>query len=275
MKKVNLILLKKLRQTTWISFEMCKQALLANDNDFEKSLQWLKVQGITKGIKKAERVSNQGVYQALSQGNKAVLLSLTCETDFVAKNHQFLDFFHKLGKFVFKQNILDSVQLLQKHWKDGSVGEAILELSGLLGEKITLKECFVVQKDSNQVFATYNHSNNQICSLLVLNKDTPIKEDLAMHVVAFEPRFIALTDIPQSVIDQEKQVVLEQVAKTISPNKPTVIREKMIAGKLHKTLQDICLLEQKFVKIPQQTVKSVLVAQNLQIEKMYIRKIGG
>ena len=275
MKKVNLTLLKKLRETTWVSFALCKQALLAVDNDFEKALAWLKKQGIAKGMKKTTRQSNEGVCQVFIEDNRAVLLALGCETDFVAKNQQFLDFFKQLGDFLLSQNVSQPNQVLSLSWKGETVENTILHLSGLLGEKISLKKYLFWEKKSNQAFSCYNHNNNQICSLLLLNKGLVDQEDLAMHVVALEPRFISLKDVDQSFIDQEKQIIVEQVNKHFDADKPLFIKEKMIAGKLKKHLQEICLLEQKFVKNPQQSVGDFLDQFGVVVEKMYTFKVGG
>ena len=251
---------------------MCKQALLAVDNDFEKAVSWLKVKGIAKGMQKASRHSGEGVCQVFTAGNSAVLLLLNCETDFVAKNQQFLTFFAQLGTLLVTSGVGTLEEVKQLEWKGTTVEKAILELSGLLGEKIVLKEYFLWQKTAQQTFACYNHSNNQICSLLLLNKEFAFKEDLAMHAVALQPRFISREDVSSTFLAKERDIIVEQVSKTFDPNKPLAIKERMISGKLEKSLKDVCLLEQKFVKDGQQTVGTFLQKHGVNVEKMHIFK---
>ena len=225
-------------------------------------------------MKKSSRQSEEGVCQVFLSGDKAILLSLSCETDFVAKNKQFLNFFVKLGQFILNQDKSTIDEVLRLQLDNETIENQILQLSGLLGEKIVIKDFLALKKSSDQAFACYNHNNNRICSLLLLSSDVNFKEDLAMHAVAFEPQFISLKDVSQEFIKKERDIIVEQVNKEFGTSKSLEIRKRMINGRLEKFLKEICLLEQKFIRDAQQTVSNLLEKNQTVVQQMYIFKAG-
>lgn len=255
-------LVKELREKTGAGMMDCKKALEACDGDLEKSFDWLREKGIAKAAKKADRIAAEGLTAFVVEGNSAAIVEVNSETDFVAKNTEFQELVNDIAKLIVTSKPTD-VEATLKLVVDGKDLETVIaEKSGKIGEKLSLRRFVVMEKNDNEVFGAYSHMGGKMSALVkVANSDETKARDVAMHVAASAPQFIDRTAIPAETIDHELSVLkaqaMEENANSTKP-KPENIIEKMVDGRLNKNLKEICLVDQEFIKDPDQTVAKYL-----------------
>ena len=237
--------IKKLRSITSCGLSDCRNALIESEGDFDKAVQILRKKGLKVADKRSGNATNQGFMEAISQGGEGVIVSLSCETDFVARTDVFRNFVSKLAKIALEKHIKNLDELNNLEVDNVSVSTHILDLISKLGENIKLgydvlageKVCF------------YNHYTGNLSVLVSLNNVGSCKNidevgrNVAMHICALNPISVDRTSVSESVIAAEKEVVLEQSSSA----KNDLVKEKMVAGKLDKFFKENVLLEQKFV----------------------------
>ena len=255
-------LVKELREKTGAGMMDCKKALEACDGDLEKSFDWLREKGIAKAAKKADRIAAEGLTAFVVEGNAAAVVEVNSETDFVAKNAEFQELVQLVAKTVASANPadLDAALALDVEGKD--LATVIAEKSGKIGEKLSFRRFVVLTKTDDEVFGAYSHMGGKMSALVKLAASTEEKaRDVAMHVAASAPQYIDRTAIPAEVLDRELSVLkaqaLEENANSAKP-KPENIIERMVQGRLNKNLEEICLVDQKFIKDPDLTVAKYL-----------------
>lgn len=255
-------LVKELREKTGAGMMDCKKALEACDGDLEKSFDWLREKGIAKAAKKADRIAAEGLTAFVVEGNAAAIVEVNSETDFVAKNAEFQELVQLVAKTVVTNNPadLDAALALDVEGKD--LATVIAEKSGKIGEKLSFRRFTVLTKEDSEVFGAYSHMGGKMSALVKLGDSTEEKaKDIAMHVAASAPQYIDRTAIPAEVLDRELSVLkaqaLEENANSAKP-KPENIVEKMVQGRLNKNLKEMCLVDQEFIKDPDQTVAKYL-----------------
>lgn len=255
-------LVKELREKTGAGMMDCKKALEACNGDIEASFDWLREKGIAKAAKKADRIAAEGLTAFVVDGNKAVLVEVNSETDFVAKNSEFQELVKLVGATVVANNPadLDAALALDVDGKD--LATVIAEKSGKIGEKLSFRRYTVLEKADDEVFGAYSHMGGKMTALVKLANATDEKaKDIAMHVAASAPQYIDRTAIPAEVLDRELAVLkaqaMEENAKAAKP-KPENIVEKMVQGRLNKNLKEMCLVDQEFIKDPDLTVAKYL-----------------
>lgn len=254
MKKVDLKTIKLLRDITSAGIGDCKKALEECDGDVEKAVEKLRIIGLTKAGKKSDRAALEGLISMYLTGDYGTLVELNCETDFVARNDKFIELASNLALLSCKERCtsIDDLQDI-KYGEIGTVREAIIETSSVLGEKLQLnKICYVEAK--NGVVAGYVHGAHnlgKIGSLVVLESLADkvqleaIGRQVAMHVVAMKPQSLSVNDLDEEKINNELSIITEQVK---SLNKPAEIMKKIIDGRMDKYYEEVVLLEQKFIK---------------------------
>lgn len=263
-------LIKKLRERTNAGLNDCKKALEANDCDLDKACDWLREQGITKSAKKADRIAAEGLAEVKANGNEAVILEVNCETDFVAKGEKF----HKLVSDI-RDNLIAN--------KPTDVVSATSNMTALfadatvaMGEKLSLRRFEIVNKNDNECFGTYIHMGGKIAVLVVLNKKDPeLAENIAMHIAANNPTYICPHCVPKNVIEDEKKIALEAAKgdeKLMS--KPQAIIEKIIEGKVNKTLSEVILHEQAYLLDDSKKVSQVLKEKDAAVIKFVRYQVG-
>lgn len=242
-------LVKKLREMTGAGIMDCKKALEASAGNIDKALSVLRDKGIAQATKREGREAKEGLVGLKVQGQIGALVELNCETDFVARTDDFKNMLEKLKEKTFS--------IGESAVTDAAVSDAILGLSGKLGEKVQCRRAGRLDA-ANGVLGSYLHSNNKIGVLVAL--EVPQNEvavqcarDLAMQIAASRAQFISSRDIPAELIEREKQFFLEDVK-----NKPANIQEKIAQGKLEKWFAEICLLDQIFIKNEDQKVSQYL-----------------
>ena len=270
-------MVKQLRDKTEAGMMDCKKALVETDGDMEKAVVWLRERGIAKAGKKAGRVAAEGLCSVVSSSNKAVVYELNSETDFVAKNEKFIALVDRVGQIILNSNATNTEEALKVVDGGQDLNTIILEASGVIGEKISLRRVTVVNKADDELFGTYKHMGGSIVSCVVVaNGDETIAKDIAMHVAAQSPKYVTKEDIPADELAKEREIILHQAInenkESAKPKPEQIIIDKIVPGRLEKELKEICLLSQPFVKNPDVTVAQYLGKASV---KTFVRlKVG-
>ncbi|MGP4075628.1 translation elongation factor Ts [Halobacillus sp. K22] len=253
---VNAKMVKELREKTGAGMMDCKKALTETDGNMEEAMAWLREKGISKAQKKADRVAAEGAAAIEISGNTAVLFEVNCETDFVTKNDQFKKLLQELGQHLVNQKPATVEEALEQklHGEGEVLSSYITDVVAKIGEKISLRRFSIQEKTDNDAFGAYLHMGGNIGVLTVLegSTDEAAAKDVAMHIAAVNPRYVSTDAIPEEEINSEREMLKTQA---LNEGKPENIVEKMVEGRLNKFFQEICLLEQDFVKDPDQKVK--------------------
>src|SRR5699024_11185508 len=249
-------LVKELRETTGAGMMDCKKALQESDGDMDKAIEFLREKGMAKAAKKADRIAAEGLAHIEVDGNTAVLLEVNCETDFVTKNDQFKELLSELGKHIVKQKPETVEEALNQelHGDGDTVEKYINATVGKIGEKISLRRFSLMYKTDNDAFGAYLHMCGSIGVLALLEgtTDEELAKDIAMHAATVSPRYVSRDEVPEQEVNSERELLKTQA---LNEGKPEHIVEKMVEGRLSKFFEEICLLEQNFVKDPDQKVE--------------------
>lgn len=279
MATITASMVKELREKTSAGMMDCKKALTASEGDMEKAVVWLREHGIAKAQKKAGAVAAEGLCSFAQNGNKVVAFELNSQTDFVAQNQKFIDLLDEVGTVLAASNATNTEEALQVVSNGKTLETIILEASGVIGEKISLRRVTVLSKNDNQVFGLYKHMGGKIVAISLLNgNDEAVAKDVAMHVAANAPKFVKKDDISEDVIAKEREVILttalNENAQAAKPKPENIIAEKIVPGRLDKELKAICLLSQPFVKNPDQTVEEYVAASKSTVETFIRLEVG-
>ena len=261
--------IKSLRETTGAGFLDCKKALEENNNEIEKSIDFLRKKGLAKAIKKSSREANEGAIGVFMDEKIATILEINTETDFAAKNAIFLDFVNEIGKHAL--NVNDSLNLTLEGFLDQSIGgnkisAYFTDMISKIGENIVLRRLSYIHKNSNSEFYSYTHNAyktniGKICVLLkaeVKNNNESTKQfgkNLCMHIAASKPLALDIDKLDLSLIEKEKEV---QLATIKSSGKPENIIEKILEGKMKKYFSEVTLLNQPYIFDTDKKVKKVV-----------------
>ncbi|MFQ6862107.1 MAG: translation elongation factor Ts [Beduini sp.] len=255
---ISAALVKELREKTGAGMMDCKKALETCEGDIEKAFDWLREKGIAKAAKKADRIAAEGLTAFVIDGDKAALVEVNSETDFVAKNKEFQDLVALCADLMVKNAPADLDAALKIDVDGKPLEIVIAEASGKIGEKLSLRRFAVMNKNSDEVFGAYSHMGGKMSAIVKINgANEEVAKDVAMHVAAQSPKYIDRTAIPTEELAHEREVLLAQAleenAQAAKP-KPENIIEKMVEGRLNKNLKDICLVDQEFIKNPDVTI---------------------
>ena len=261
MANITAQMVKDLREKTSAGMLDCKKALTATDGDMEAAVTWLREKGIAKAVKKEGAIAAEGLCSYAIKGNKAVVFELNSQTDFVAQNAKFVDLLNKVGEIIVNSDATCTECALKVEAEGKDLNTIILEASGVIGEKISLRRVTVLEKTDAQVFGAYKHAGGRIVVVAVLDgNDEVVAKDVAMHVAAMGPRYVSKDDIPAEEVAKEREIILatalNENATSPKPKPEQIIADKIVPGRLEKSLKEICLLSQQFVKNPDQTVEA-------------------
>ncbi|WP_141603443.1 translation elongation factor Ts [Terrilactibacillus laevilacticus] len=274
MAAISAKLVKELREITGAGMMDCKKALTETDGDIDKAVDLLREKGMAKAAKKADRVAAEGLAQVKVEGNKAVILEVNSETDFVAKNDQFVQLISTLADHLLKNNPSTVEEALSQNLEgqDQKVEEFINSAIAKIGEKISLRRFTIVDKADDENFGAYLHMGGRIAVLTkVKGGDESIAKDVAMHVAAVNPRYLSKDQVSQEEAAHEKEVLKQQA---LNEGKPEKIVEKMVEGRMKKFFQEICLVDQNFVKDPDVTVSKYLANHHASAEGFVRYEVG-
>ncbi len=263
---------KDLRERTGAGMLDCKKALDESNGNIEAAIDWLREKGISKAAKKEGRIAAEGICTIKVNGNKAVIVEVNSETDFVAKNVEFTDFVDCLASTLLENDVNTVEEALEIKMGDETVNEKLVALIAKIGEKISFRRFEIVSKEDNDVFGSYIHMGGKIGSLVVVSNTTEeVAKDVAMHAAAMAPICVAIEDVPAETLEHEKKVIKEQV---MNEGKPADIAEKMVNGRINKFYKEVCLNEQEFIKDSSVNVKTYVANNGGEIKSMIRFAVG-
>jgi elongation factor Ts len=270
MAEITASMVKALREKTDAPMMDCKKALTEANGDTDKAEEILRVRFANKAAKSAGRVAAEGVVSiAISaDGKTAAMLEVNCETDFVAKNEDFLALSKALAEMVMTQNPADVAALSALPYKGKTVEATRTELVGKMGENMSIRR--FERLNAQGKFASYIHSG-KIGVLVDVAGDEALARDIAMHIAASKPQSLDASGVPQNLIETERRVAIEKAKEA---GKPEAMLEKIADGTVQKYLKEVTLLSQAFVKDDKQTVDQVLKAKNAQCFGFKIYVVG-
>ena len=261
-------LIKELRERTGLGLLECKKALSESHGDIDQAIDNLRKSSGIKAAKKAGRVAADGVVATKISDDEefGVLVEVNSETDFVARDDSFLDFVAKVVDRAFELKVEDVAQVL-----DGELEKDREALVQKIGENISVRRIASLEVDHGTV-GVYVHGNSRIGVLLGLsNKDTSLARDIAMHVAAVNPKVVASEDMPRTIIDAEKEIYTSQA---LDSGKSEDIALKMVEGRIKKFLAENSLLQQSFVKNPDQTIGELIAANDTSVKSFIRYEVG-
>ena len=245
---------KNLREMTGVGMMDCKKALTASDGDMDKAVEWLREKGMAASAKKAGRIAAEGMAYATVVDGVGVVVEVNAETDFVGKNEKFVDFVKGVAATVAKENPADLDALMECKYNgtDLTVTQQQQEMVLVIGENIKVRR---FARFEGGVSVAYVHAGGKIGVLVNLETNLPaekveeVGKDVAMQIAALNPRFWDKSQVTQDVLDEEKKIMMVQMANDPKmASKPEQVREKIVVGKLNKFYAENCLLQQEFVK---------------------------
>ena len=273
MAQITASLVKELRERTGAGMMDCKKALTETDGNIEAAIDYLRENGIAKAAKKADRIAAEGLSYIEVKGNKAVILEINSETDFVAKNEKFVALVKNVADAILAAEPKSLEEALQVQAEGGSVEELINEGIATIGEKLSLRRFEVVSKTDADAFGAYSHMGGRIGVLTLVegSTDEEAAKDVAMHIAALAPRYLDESEVPADVLEHEKKVLTEQA---LNEGKPANIVEKMIVGRINKFLEEITVVKQKFVKDDSLTVEKFVASKGGKLAKFVRYEVG-
>ena len=256
MATITAAMVKELRDATGAGMMDCKKALVAADGNMQAAIDAMRKSGAAKAAKKAGRTAAEGIITVAQAGKKVVLVEVNSETDFCAKNAEFVTFAQKVADTALANNISD-VEVLKNTQLDGqTVAEGLTALVAKIGENLQLRRVALVEAKDDETIGLYVHSNKRIGVAVVLKGgDETIAKHVAMHVCASKPDFVHPEDVSAEVVEHERQVQIEIAMKS---GKPQAIAEKMVEGRMKKFTGEVSLTGQSFVMNPEITVGQML-----------------
>ena len=273
MAQITASLVKELRERTGAGMMDCKKALTQTDGDIEAAIDYLRENGIAKAAKKADRIAAEGLSYIEVKGNKAVILEINSETDFVAKNEKFVALVKNVAEAILAAEPKTLEEALQVEAQGGTVEAVINEGIATIGEKLSLRRFEVLSKTDADAFGAYSHMGGRIGVLTLVegSTDEEAAKDVAMHIAALAPRYLDESEVPADVLEHEKKVLTEQA---LNEGKPANIVEKMIVGRINKFLEEITVVKQKFVKDDSFTVEKFVASKGGKLAKFVRYEVG-
>lgn len=268
-------MVKELREKTGAGMMDCKKALTETNGNMEEAIDYLRKRGAAQAAKKAGRIAAEGTAHIEVNGNDAVLLEVNCETDFVTKNEQFQELVKELANHLLTNKPANLEEALgqKMEGKEETVEEHINNAIATIGEKITLRRFAILNKTDNDAFGAYLHMGGRIGTVVVLEgtQDEEVAKDVAMHIAAVNPSYVSRENVPEEEVNRERAILKEQA---LGEGKPEHIVEKMVEGRLGKFFEQICLLDQAFVKDPDMKVKKFVADKGATVKEFVRYEVG-
>ncbi len=260
-------LVKQLREKTGAGMMDCKKVLTETDGDMEKAMELLRERGISKAAKKSGRVAAEGLVAAYVSSDKKVgaIVEVNAETDFVAKNDEFVEFVNDVAKIVAIQNPTDVENLLTLSYKESgkTVKEVLTDKIATIGENMTIRR--FARFASEGLVESYIHGAGKIAVLVDFAKgDSELAKDVCMQIAAARPEYLNREAVPSETVEKEMEILKVQA---MNEGKPAEIAEKMVQGRIGKFYSEICLLDQEFVKDPNIKVGNLIQSKGAEITK--------
>lgn len=265
-------MVKELREQTGAGMLDCKKALTETNGNMEEAITWLREKGISKAAKKQTRIAAEGLATAKISGNNAVLVEVNSETDFVAKNPEFVSLVDGIANVILDKKPANMEEAMKLELDGTSIEEAIVNKTATIGEKLSFRRFELVEKTDNQVFGTYSHMGGKIVTLALLEgNDTEVAKDIAMQIAAMRPLYLDRESVPEERIQKEREILTEQAENEgLDSNKLPMI----VNGRLNKFFEEICLVDQGFVKENKMKVSKYVESKDMKILSFVRYEVG-
>lgn len=265
-------MVKELREQTGAGMLDCKKALTETNGNMEEAITWLREKGISKAAKKQTRIAAEGLATAKINGNDAVLVEVNSETDFVAKNPEFVSLVDGIANVILDKKPANMEEAMKLELDGISIEEAIVNKTATIGEKLSFRRFELVEKTDKQVFGTYSHMGGKIVTLALLEgNDTEVAKDIAMQIAAMRPLYLDRDSVPEERIEKEREILTEQAENEgLDSNKLPMI----VNGRLNKFFEEICLVDQGFVKENKMKVSKYVESKNMKILSFVRYEVG-
>ena len=243
----------ELRKKTGAGVADCQKALKATDGDMDKAVDFLREKGIATAAKKASRIAAEGVVASKIKGNVGVLVEVNCETDFVAKGDQYKEFVDMVADYICDNQVASSEELI------AVMNDATIAATAKIGEKIAIRR-FAKYVADNSVVESYIHMGGKVGVLVEIEGCTcdsakELAHDVALQIAAAKPLYLTASDVPQEIIDHEKEILK---AQALNEGKPVAIIDRMVEGRVKKYYEENCLVNQAFIKDPSLTIEKLV-----------------
>ena len=270
--EVTASMVKDLREATGAGMMDCKKALAETNGNMDEAINYLREKGIAKSAKKESRIAAEGLANIYIDNNKAVIIEVNSETDFVSKNEEFTSMIDTIGKAILVSDAKDIEEAKLLVTDEGTINDLIISKTAKIGEKLSLRRFAIVNKNADEYFGSYIHMGGKIAALTVIKgANTDVAKDVAMQAAAMKPLYCFPSEVPADVLDNEKSVLKEQA---INEGKPADIAEKMVEGKIKKFYKEICLSEQPFIKDGDLSVEKYVTNNGGEIKSMIRYEVG-
>ena len=259
-------LVKELREKTGAGMMDCKKVLTETDGDMEKAIELLRERGIAKAAKKSGRVAAEGLVEAVisEDGKTGAIIEVNSETDFVAKNEEFKTFVENVANQVLKTNPKDVEELLAQPamFEEGkTVQESLVGKIATIGENLTIRR--FARFESEGLVEKYIHGDGKIAVLVNMKKgDSTVAKDICMQIAAARPEYVRREEVPEERVAKEMEILKVQ---TMNEGKPEAIAEKIVQGRIGKFYEEICLVDQAFVKDPNMKISELLKQKDAEV----------
>ena len=262
---ISAAMVKELREKTGAGMMDCKKVLTETDGDMEKASELLRERGIAKAAKKSGRVAAEGLVDSYVSDDRKVgsIVEINAETDFVAKNEEFKAFVKDIAKIVALQNPADLDSLLNAKYLDSekTVSEVLTDKIATIGENMSIRR--FARFETEGLVESYIHGEGKIAVLVDFSKgNETTARDICMQIAAARPEYVCEKEVPEDVVNKEMEILK---AQAMNEGKPAEIAEKMVKGRIGKFYSEICLVDQPFVKNPDQKVSEVLKSNDCEI----------
>ena len=265
-------MVKELRESSGAGMLDCKKALEATNGNMEEAINWLREKGISKAAKKASRIAAEGLAFAKIMDNKAVIVEVNSETDFVAKNEEFKNLVNEIANVVLENNPTSVEEALEVEQNGKKLADIISEKIATIGEKISFRRFEILEKESNQIFGTYSHMGGKIVTVVIIDgQDAELAKDIAMQAAAMKPLYLNRDEVPSDRVEKEREVLTEQAENEgLDKNKLPMI----VNGRLNKFFEEVCLVDQSFIKENKMKVSKYVESKNSNIIKFIRYEVG-
>ena len=265
-------MVKELREATGAGMLDCKKALTETNGNMEEAITWLREKGISKAAKKQTRIAAEGLAKAKVEGNKAVIVEVNSETDFVAKNPEFTGLVDLIATAILNSNVKTVEEVMKLEVEGNTIENIIIDKTATIGEKLSFRRFELVEKEDNQVFGTYSHMGGKIVTLAVLEgTDEEVAKDVAMQIAAMRPLYLDKDSVPTERVEKEREILTEQAENEgLDANKLPMI----VNGRLNKFYEEVCLLDQGFVKENKMKVSKYVESKNMKVLSFVRYEVG-
>lgn len=265
-------MVKELREQTGAGMLDCKKALTETNGNMEEAVTWLREKGISKAAKKQSRIAAEGLAMAVTEGNTAVIVEVNSETDFVAKNPEFTGLVSTIANAILDSKTSTMEEAMKLKVNDSTLEELIINKTATIGEKLSFRRFEFVTKEDNQVFGTYSHMGGKIVTLAILEgNDEEVAKDVAMQVAAMRPLYLDKDGVPEERIEQERNILTEQAQNEgLDASKLPMI----VNGRLNKFFEEVCLLDQAFIKENKMKVSKYVQDKNMKVLSFVRYEVG-